>query len=342
MTYNQPLVSFVVPVYNVESYVEQCILSILAQDISDYELILINDGSKDQSARICEKYAKENENISYILQDNQGVSVARNQGLSSAKGKWICFVDGDDWVEPQLVSNIAKLQDDIYDVMFFGYHTDKCSKLEDKVNNALDATVFTEVDFTHLQMGILNQGDSRVKKYCHIEGTPWAKLYRRDFLMQNQLQFTPGVRKGQDGLFNMKAYGLAKSGLYSKQIIYNYRINQESVCRRYNGNISQYSRHLVEEYGKLLKQINKQELNELFEYFVVRQFMYCILLDYCHKNNRQALGERKKRYAAEKEKYNEYISNLKIKNMKMKEKGLLILIRYFPFWIMDKLVKLVD
>ena len=334
-----PIVSFIVPVYNVGSYIEQCINSILNQSSDNYEIILIDDGSKDNSGELCSRYAEEHNSIIFYQQKNQGVSVARNQGLSLAQGKWICFVDGDDWVEPELVSTIERINSNKYDIVFFAYNSVKNEKIENRINTVLNDTVLDKKDFLKLQMGILNQGDARLKKYHNIEGTPWAKAYRRDFLQNNGLQFTPNVHKGQDGLFNMQTYGMAKCGYYCREAAYNYRINEESVCRRYNANISQYSWHLVKEYEKQLDLFDNHELKELFDYFVVRQFMYCILLDYCHKNNHQSYRTRKEQYLNEKRRYQPYIQRLKLANMKMNEKGLLIIIRYFSFSILNWVVK---
>lgn len=335
-----PIVSFVVPVYNVSSYIEQCINSMLEQNDKNYEIILIDDESTDGSEDICNYYAEKSDKIITYRQKNQGVSVARNQGLLMAKGEWICFVDGDDWVEPELVSTVNRIKDNEFDIIFFAFNSIKNGEVENKINTELNGVVLDENDFLMLQMSILNQGDARVKKYHHIEGTPWAKVYRREFLQKHNLQFTPGVRKGQDGLFNMQTYEMAKCGLYNKEIVYNYRINESSVCRRYNANISQYSRRLIEEYKKQLKVSDNAQLKELFDYFVVRQFMYCILLDYCHRNNPQNYRIRREHYLNEKEKYQSYIHQLKLANMKTNEKGLLIIIRYLPFSILNLMIKM--
>lgn len=335
----EPVVSFIVPVYNVRPYLEQCIASMLEQTEDEYEIILIDDESTDGSGALCRRYAEENVEITSFHQKNQGVSVARNQGLSMARGRWICFVDGDDWVEPELVQGLKEIEDTSYDIIFFAYHNVDGEKKESRTNFHLDHKKMDADDFLRLQMCILNQGDERLKEYSNIEGTPWAKLYRRSFLEEYGLKFTPGVRKGQDGLFNMQAYGCAKCGFYSGQAVYNYRINDSSVCRRYNPDISQYSKRLIMEYQKQLKKLKNKSMQEMFDYFVVRQFMYCILLDFCHKGNKAGYVIRRRAYLCEKEKYKMFIGRLRLKNMKLNEKGLLILIRYFPFWCLDRAVK---
>ena len=96
-----PQISIVVPVYNVEKYLERCIDSILAQTFTDFELLLINDGSKDSSGLICDKYTEKDSRIRVFHKENEGVSRARNLGISNARGRWLCFIDSDDWVDKE-------------------------------------------------------------------------------------------------------------------------------------------------------------------------------------------------------------------------------------------------
>ena len=96
-----PLISVIVPVYKAEAYLEACIDSILSQTFPDYEILLVDDGSPDNSGRICEDYAAKYDCISVIHQENQGQAAARNHALPLAKGQWICFVDSDDVIHPQ-------------------------------------------------------------------------------------------------------------------------------------------------------------------------------------------------------------------------------------------------
>lgn len=98
------ILSIIVPVYNAEKYLSRCIESIITQEFTDWELLSVDDGSTDGSDIICDKYASESERISVIHQENQGVSIARNTGIRSAKGEWVGFVDADDYIEPEMYS----------------------------------------------------------------------------------------------------------------------------------------------------------------------------------------------------------------------------------------------
>lgn len=97
------MISIIVPIYNSAKYLAQCIDSIICQSYTDWELILVDDGSKDQSGRICDEYAKQDHRITVIHQPNKGVSSARNVGIAIAKGEYLCFVDADDWLEPSFL-----------------------------------------------------------------------------------------------------------------------------------------------------------------------------------------------------------------------------------------------
>lgn len=102
-----PAITVIVPVYNQEHLLKRCVNSILNQDYTDFELILINDGSTDSSSQICDKYASKDSRIRVIHQPNSGVSLARQKGLDCASGEWILFIDSDDYVEPCAFTKIS-------------------------------------------------------------------------------------------------------------------------------------------------------------------------------------------------------------------------------------------
>ena len=104
----RPKISVIVPVYNTEKYLDRCIQSILAQTYTDFELLLVDDGSTDSSGAICDKYAEQDSRVRVFHKENGGVSSARNQGLDNAKGEWITFVDSDDWVDREFFNILSK------------------------------------------------------------------------------------------------------------------------------------------------------------------------------------------------------------------------------------------
>ena len=103
---NNPAISIIIPVYNAENYLRRCIESVLSQSFTDFELILMDDGSKDKSPQICDEYASQDTRVQVIHKANGGVSAARNDGLDIAKGEYVTFIDSDDWVEREYLQSL--------------------------------------------------------------------------------------------------------------------------------------------------------------------------------------------------------------------------------------------
>lgn len=161
------MISVIVPVYNAQEHLSDCVDSLLNQSLKSdlYEIILLNDGSKDQSAKICEKYAKKYSNIVFIDKKNEGVSKTRNQGIQIAKGDFVAFVDNDDLVEPDYLATLYQsIMQSNADAVFSGYTRMTYS----------GKVLFKET---------LNQ--TEWSKYVVM--APWAKLYRKQILLENQV-----------------------------------------------------------------------------------------------------------------------------------------------------------
>ena len=122
------MISIIIPVYNVEKYLAKCIDSILNQAFTDWELILIDDGSVDQSGKICDEYACKDNRIKVTHKKNEGVSKARNTGITLAKGEYICFIDSDDWIDVNYLQNF-KIQEQQCDFYFSGALYDTYDKV---------------------------------------------------------------------------------------------------------------------------------------------------------------------------------------------------------------------
>ena len=117
---NQALISVIIPVYNVEEYLRECIDSVLNQTFSDFEVILVNDGSTDSSGEICDEYVEKDERVTVIHQKNGGLSVARNIGLSEANGKYVYFLDSDDYISENALATLLNIaENDSSDIVFF-------------------------------------------------------------------------------------------------------------------------------------------------------------------------------------------------------------------------------
>lgn len=184
----QPKISIVVPVYKTEAYIHDCIDSILAQTFTDFELILVNDGSPDCSGVICDKYAAEDSRIRVFHKKNGGVSSARNMGLDKATGTWITFIDSDDCVEPAFLEGLYKPIADGEDVDFV--HGGCLNMIDGKVvsiNQSYDYHIGDETDILYLK----------------LRGLTISKLFKADILEKIGLRFDEKMKIAEDMAFTL-------------------------------------------------------------------------------------------------------------------------------------------
>lgn len=192
---NMPKISVIVPVYNVENYLRECLDSLIGQSLKDIEIICVNDGSKDASLQILREYAAKDSRIKVIDKPNAGVSAARNDGIAAATGEYITFADGDDWLKTTAYEEIyASVGSARPDMVIFGYYESVDGKNSESVLNRLLQSYENGGDIP-LDMQILRLGN-----------TVWNHLYRLDFLKKHGLEFPVGVAIAEDGLFNIQCF----------------------------------------------------------------------------------------------------------------------------------------
>ena len=199
-----PLVSVIIPVYNVEKYLRQCLDSVTAQTLSDIEIICVNDSSTDGSLSILEEYAEKDDRIRVVTQKNGGAGAARNRGLSMASGKYLSFLDSDDFFEPDMLElAYRKAEEDRADFVVFNsnqYYTDK-EKFVEVAWTLRVKEIPPYTPFSHRQMT-----DNIFKVFV---GWAWDKLYNREFVMKNHLLFQE-QRTSNDMYFVFSAVAIAK------------------------------------------------------------------------------------------------------------------------------------
>ena len=180
-----PLISIIVPIYNIERFLPRCIDSILKQKCHDYELILVDDGSKDESGKICEKYASKDSRIRVFHKENGGVSSARNLGIANATGEWMVFIDGDDWIDPYYL-NVVKLHSDKnVDVLHFGYK-----------RVLSDGTVKDEIP---VDEGYIDSG--KLIGSGNWASTSFSYAFRARLVKKYNIIFPVGLRTSEDRIF---------------------------------------------------------------------------------------------------------------------------------------------
>lgn len=205
--------SIIVPVYNVELYLEQCLESLRTQDYSDYEVICVNDGSTDSSRKILTAWETRMPQMRVIDRANGGLSAARNTGLQAATGDYVVFVDSDDWVEASMLSTLAKVTDSNDMVCFACRRTD---------NNAHD-TLQPE------QSGGWEYYNRHALEHREVAFVcVWQRSYRRSFLIENNLCFREGILH-EDNEFTPWACLKAKKVTVIPDVLYNYRVRPGSI-----------------------------------------------------------------------------------------------------------------
>ena len=205
---NKPIISIIVPIYNVEQFLLCCIDSILAQTFTDWELLLIDDGSPDRSGDICDEYAKKDTRIRVFHKENGGVSSARNLGLDNVQGEYVTFVDSDDWIDVNTL-NVCFSQIEIYDldILQFSY-----TRNERKLGNVLDfeSHVCTLKDYINEKKLLL----------C-----VWGTIFSVDVIKQNHIRFNDKMKLAEDQLFVLSCMELSKRIMRIPNILYYYYDN---------------------------------------------------------------------------------------------------------------------
>lgn len=218
------MISVIVPVYNAENYIAKTIESILLQSFVDYELVIIDDGSQDKSKQICDMYAKKDNRIKVIQKINKGVSSARNLGIENCRGEWICFVDSDDIVHSNYLT-------DFYNVIKSNKETDLVIASFKQVFNSYEKYFILEP-----QNYITEKFTEAIKELREKRafGIPWNKLFRVDIIKEYKLRFNEDLSSYEDELFVLEYLSKAKQITTISDVVYSYNMfDCTSLSRKY-------------------------------------------------------------------------------------------------------------
>lgn len=290
-----PFFSIIVPCYNIDKYIRKCIDSIICQSFTNFELILVDDGSTDNTGVICDECRLKDNRINVIHQSNSGVSVARNVGIDNAKAEWIIFVDPDDWLELNAVEIIYKTilaqNADLYMFDYFQEYKNKCIEK----NLFSETKLLSENDIYSLRIAPFNQLIINGKQIEYETNVIWNKVYKTSVLKKSNLQFDPKARKGQDVIFNAEAYQIFNSYYYIKAPLYHYRYLESSITNRYNPNVRYYNEIAFQHYERIIKQYNlSKEYYRSYYIRVLTRLYSCLRLYYFHDKNTMAWKQKKK------------------------------------------------
>lgn len=218
-----PLVSVIVPIYNVEKYIHRCIDTLINQTLKEIEIILVDDGSPDKCGEIIDGYAKQYTNIVVVHKENGGLSDARNAGLAIANGQYIGFVDPDDYIEQ-----------DMFEKMYHAANTNK-SDLVFCGYNEIFSSILTEKRTFEFVSDYKKVSD--ILKACiegHIGAYAWNKIYKNSIIKDNAIAFPKGINVVEDQVFFFKYIQFVKQFSVVPNCLYNYIRNGESICAKYH------------------------------------------------------------------------------------------------------------
>ena len=255
------IISIIVPVYNAEIYLNRCICSILNQKYRNFELILVDDGSIDKSLDICNKFAKCDNRIKIIHQDNGGVSAARNRGIKEAIGEFIVFVDADDYVKDNYIQTLIEYQQK-YETKFIcgSYCMEK--KFGRKKCKIYSEQYFDKELFT----------SKFLDSFKHIANAPWGKLFSRKIIIENSILFPEGIPYAEDSIFCIEYLKYIDSAMVISEVIYHYNCTDGNIAmRKYYKDICNYLYTVLQKKEELY---NKRGLLLEFENLKIKEQQY--------------------------------------------------------------------
>lgn len=319
-------ISVIIPVYNCEKSIKKCIESICQQSLEEIEIILVNDGSTDNTSEIIKEYQKQDDRIVILEQKNSGPSIARNRGIKSAHGQYIGFVDSDDYIEK-----------DMYELLYSAINASKaeigiCNYWEESgVGKVLSETQNDlpngkVLDKEEIKEKILS---SFVKEKNRGFFALWNKIYSKEFLEKHMLQLDEKREHGEDWIFNIQAFDCAEKVVAVENILYHYvQINSNSLMRKYRENQIELLFSGREVLNTVLRK-NGISLDEEEHY---KKFFYTFysyaLKEIVHKNKNAS------------ERLREYLKNSLLVEAATKIKHISIHMKIFAYFIKTRKIEL--
>lgn len=296
-----PKISIIVPVYNTkEEYLRKCIESLIHQSLEEIEIIIINDGSTDTSGSVCDEYGEKDKRIKVIHQENQGVAVARNTGLSAAHGDWITFVDADDWCERTMCEKILdralKLNPDILIFTNYAVKTDGNTSKNQFFKTDIDIFDGELKDEAELKTMVRSHPSFSFQPPENMMGGTWCKLIKHDFLKSSGILFEPELVRSQDIIFYLNLFEKAEKISYYDQPLYYYRYSSESISKRYRPDAYKIFIIVLQKQHEFIKFYHKSPLfKEVFAKGAIVTIGTCMRTDFMHDKNQEGVAKKCKR-----------------------------------------------
>lgn len=324
-------ISIIVPIYNSEKYLSECIESILKQTYTNIEVILVDDGSTDQSSSICKKYENIDSRVKYFFQNNFGVSAARNYGINLSEGEYIGFIDSDDFIDSRMyetmINAITEYDVDLAMCRYVNYSS------EDNYNIQNEPLPYYYCGKEEIEKKIipLMIGSSSKKIQCPpIMGSSCRCLYKASIIKNSDIKFKK-IKIAEDTVFNLEYLCSIDSAYIIKDAFYYYRVNMNSATRKY---ITDLYSNLCIQRNLTIEILKKNNLTYLDEY-IDNAWLYFVT--WCIKNEILDLTKNKKdkikqmKYYRNDKVYNKLLNHKHLKNVYWKERIFFYLLKYRCF-----------
>ena len=282
----EPKVSVIVPIYNIEKYLMECLESIAAQTLEDVQVLLIDDGSKDSSAEICKEFINTHPNFEYYYKENGGTASARNVGLTNARGEYIGFVDSDDWIESNMFATMyqaAKAAD--ADIVYC-----RMEGLTDYVR--LPEGIYDEKEIRRVIYPAMLPHTVESGTFRTVDWGNWSRLYKRSLVQDNKIRFYEKSRRCEDFAFAVECTLYAKCYVVlDKGELYHYRPNENSKSRSYTNNMWKSIRALMSYMLEITGRYKNYDFTEAMNVCI---FYFCtsvIRNEAKLKNNKQRISK---------------------------------------------------
>lgn len=338
--------TYIVPVYKVKyDQLRRCVDGLIGQRESNliYEILLVDDGSPDDCGIICDEYARKYDGLVRVIhQENQGLSVVRNNGVRAAFGDWVSFVDGDDWIDDCtniFIGNFIECSQDSCDILIWdgfaehGSHSEKINFLNTEENSLLSFEGAAKERLIDRIIPIKVTREDINK--CTDLGVTWARVYRRDFLIENNIWNVPGLKMMQDSVFNLWAFERARKICYKFEPHYHYSIYNESASKKYDPTIIDTAEKLYNYYAEFIKKTHDEEAYWQRIYIrTVRILVKCLSKDYANLNNKSPMKQRvkKMRKDLDRDSFRNVLENCKYSGQDIRFKVILFLLKHKLFY----------
>lgn len=337
--------TIIVTLYKMEDYIDTCMKSLLNQSRRDFKVLLVDDGSPDKSGKIADEYAKKYSFIDVIHQENQGLAGAWNTGIQNTKTEWLSLVDADDWVELDYVEtlyNALENEANEVNVILFDYFREY-KNLTVVAKFDTQSGLLNDQQFLDFKKAIFFRFDMNRAQGSYDAPAAWGKAYRTRYLLDNNILFTPTLRKGQDRAFNSEAFSRSGGVYYICKPIYHYLYRESSRTNRYDKNVPRLVTMEIKAEQKVIDQCGlKDEVEEVHNCYISTRLYSCMRLCFFNKNNPDSYKEKVRglKELINTEPFKTALKKVNMGLLSAQERLFVMCIKLKMYWISSCLVRL--